>query len=62
MDTLLVAQKSLDLLHILKKEFDLKPDETIAVLNTAKSTIESVIVAETMKTIIYQALERGAKL
>ena len=62
MDTLLVAQKSLDLLHVLEKEeFNLKPDVTIAVLRTAAATIENVLAGEVMKTILYQTLERGIK-
>ncbi len=60
MDTLLVAEKSLQLLHLLKsKEFDMKPDVTIAVLKTAAATLENVIQGEVISTLLLQTLRKG---
>jgi hypothetical protein len=62
MDALLVAKKSLQLLTILKgEEFNLKPDITIAVLQTAAATLENVIQGEVISTIMLQTLKGAIK-
>jgi len=58
MDLLVASQEVHKVLQFLK-DSDLKPDEKIAVLRSAASVIENVVVAEGMKATMLNIIRGG---